>query len=56
MTNFLKEKIVDKLDSFSEATLTEILEFVEFLEWRKQKNDRVLISENKQNISTEDES
>jgi len=53
MTDSLKEKIFKKLERLSAATLAEVLDFVEFLEWRKQ-NQETLIPRNKDLQAEED--
>jgi hypothetical protein len=55
MANSLKEKILEKLEQLSEAALVEVLGFVEFLEWRKQKNHQTSVSRNTQYTRTEDD-
>ena len=52
MTNSLKDKIFEKLERFPEATLVEILDFLEFLEWRRQKIIRISVSEDTENLQT----
>jgi hypothetical protein len=54
MTNSLKEKIFEKLERFPEATLIEILDFLEFIEWRKQKNHGVSVSEDTEMQTADD--
>lgn len=54
MTDSLKDKIFDKLEYFSEPTLAEILDFLEFLEWRNQKSHRISVSENTDNLQADD--
>ena len=55
MVDSLKEKIFEKLERLSEATLAEVLDFVEFLEWRKNKNHDTSVSGNTQDTRTEDD-
>jgi Uma2 family endonuclease len=43
--NTLKEKIVDKLEIMPEIDLQEILDFVEFLAWRKMNSSKSLSSD-----------
>lgn len=54
MTDSLKEKIFEKLESLSEATLAEVLDFVEFLEWRKQ-NHETLVLRNTEDLQAEED-
>jgi hypothetical protein len=43
--NTLKEKIVDKLEIIPEIDLQEILDFVDFLAWRKMTRSKSLSSD-----------
>ncbi|MGL4376825.1 MAG: hypothetical protein ACRCT1_10340 [Microcoleaceae cyanobacterium] len=43
--NTLKEKIVDKLEIMPEIDLQEILDFVDFLAWRKMNSSKSLSSD-----------
>jgi hypothetical protein len=45
MTNSLVSKIVEKLEYLPDLTLNEVLDFVEFLTWRKTERQAGLTNE-----------
>lgn len=53
--DFLKDQINEKLENLPEKALEQVLEFVNFLEWRKSNNNQSLLSVNSEKFSEEDE-
>ncbi len=55
MTDTLRERIFEKIERLPETTLVEVLDFVEFVEWRKFKNRETRVSESNQDVQLEED-
>ena len=51
----IKAKIVQQLDDLPENTLKQVLDFIEFLNWRKTTNVQLNSTSNNENFYTEED-